>query len=113
VTLAFLAGAVLLQAQSAPSTAARSPNADNGKRLYAAYYCYACHGTVGQGGSAGARLVPDPPGPPRIKYVRNPTGLMPAYTSRVISDEDLADIFAYLRSIPPSPPAARIPLLNQ
>jgi hypothetical protein len=36
---------------------------------------------------------------------------MPPYTSKVVSDAELADIYAYLQSIPTPPPASSIPLL--
>jgi ubiquinol-cytochrome c reductase cytochrome c subunit len=48
-----------------------------------------------------------------IAYVRQPKGQMPPYTSKVVSDAELADIRAYLASIPEPPPAKYIPLLNQ
>jgi ubiquinol-cytochrome c reductase cytochrome c subunit len=98
----------------APAAAAPSGNAENGKRLYMTQTCYYCHGTVGQGaGRTGARL-----GPPSralagfIRYVRRPSGAMPAITDQV-SDQDLADIYAYLRTIPPAKSPREIPLLNQ
>jgi hypothetical protein len=37
---------------------------------------------------------------------------MPPYTAKVASDQDLADIYAYLKSFPTPPPAKDIPLLN-
>lgn len=89
-------------------------NADNGKKLFAAYGCYECHGRQGAGASTGPRI-----GPPAItlaavlRYVRAPTGQMPPYTAKVVSDQDLADIYKYLKSFPPPPPAKDIPLLNQ
>jgi ubiquinol-cytochrome c reductase cytochrome c subunit len=85
---------------------------EDGKRLYTAYYCYACHGTVGQGGAAPRLVIAERPDP-MIRFVRKPTGAMPPYTSRVISDRELALIHAYLRSIPPSPPARSLALLNR
>jgi ubiquinol-cytochrome c reductase cytochrome c subunit len=92
----------------------RTPNAENGKKAFTNYYCYACHGTVGQGGRDGARIAPNPPSIATItRYVRKPTGQMPPYTSKVLSDQDIADIYAYLKTIPASPPAKSIPLLNQ
>jgi mono/diheme cytochrome c family protein len=36
---------------------------------------------------------------------------MPAFPASVIGDEDLADMRAYLASLPAPPPAADIPLL--
>jgi hypothetical protein len=38
---------------------------------------------------------------------------MPPYTAKVLSDQDLADIYAYLMSIPPPPAIDSIPLLKQ
>src|SRR5579864_507733 len=96
------------------STLAFAANADNGKRLFVKDGCYQCHGYQGQGGAAGARLAPRPIVLAALTaYVRHPTGQMPPYTSKVLSDADLADIHAYLSSIPMPPPAKSIPLLNQ
>jgi mono/diheme cytochrome c family protein len=89
-------------------------NADNGKKLFAAYGCFECHGRQGAGASTGPRI-----GPPAItlaavlRYVRAPTGQMPPYTAKVVSDQDLTDIYTYLKSFPLPAPAANIPLLNQ
>lgn len=77
--------------------------------------CYECHGREGQGAAQGAgpRI-----GPPLLsqdaltKYVRQPSGQMPPYTSKVISDQELADIFAYLQSRPKPAAGKGIPLLN-
>jgi hypothetical protein len=38
---------------------------------------------------------------------------MPPYTAKIVSDQDLADIYAYLKTFPPPEPASKIPLLNQ
>jgi mono/diheme cytochrome c family protein len=38
---------------------------------------------------------------------------MPAYPTAIVTDEDLADIRAFLASLPPPPAAKDIPLLNQ
>jgi ubiquinol-cytochrome c reductase cytochrome c subunit len=91
-----------------------SGNADNGKKNFDKYGCYSCHGHLGQGSSAGARLAPRPiAAAALIAYVRHPAGQMPPYTNKVISDAELADIHAYLASVPEPPPANCIPLLNQ
>ena len=88
-------------------------NAENGKRLFMAYYCYSCHGTEGQGG-AGPKILARATADPLIRYVRKPTGgNMPPYTCKVIADQDLVDINAYLRSIPASPSAKSIALLQE
>jgi ubiquinol-cytochrome c reductase cytochrome c subunit len=95
-------------------TLAFAANADHGKRLFVKDGCYQCHGYQGQGGAAGPRLAPRPIVLAALTaYVRHPTGQMPPYTSKVLSEADLADIHAYLSSIPAPPPAKSIPLLNQ
>jgi mono/diheme cytochrome c family protein len=96
-----------------PSSAA---NISKGEQLYKSYGCYECHGYLGQGSAStgGARL-----GPPRIplsafvSYIRQPTGEMPPYTLKVVSDEDASEIYNFLKSIPPPPALKSLPLLNQ
>ena len=117
VTLAcFLAGVAGPSAQAqtpaSPGAAAPPGNAQSGKDLYVRYSCYACHGYAGHGG-AGARLVPMPMTQPAFTaYVRNPRQ-MPAYTVKVLSDAQLADLWAYIQALPKSPAAKDIPLLMQ
>lgn len=96
----------------AAQTPAPAGNAQNGKKIFEAYGCYQCHGHEAQGG-AGARLAPNPiPFANFTKYVRHPTDQMPPYTAKVVSDQDLADIYAYLKSVPQPPPAKSVALLN-
>jgi hypothetical protein len=40
-------------------------------------------------------------------------GVMPPYRKAILSDADLADIYAYLQSIPKPPDVKSVPLLNQ
>ena len=120
----FLAAAALIfvlpqaRAQNAaktPKTAnSASSNIENGKKLFTSYGCYECHGHEGQGSPySGARLAPHPIALRAfIAYVRQPAGQMPPYTAKVVSDSELADIWAFLNSVPPPPPAKSIPLLK-
>ena len=102
---AFLTGVATAQA---PSTG----DAQKGKELYLKYSCYACHGYDGHGG-AGARLVPLAMTQSRFTaYVHNPRR-MPPYTDKVLTDAQLADLFAYIKSMPASPSAGQIPLLKR
>ena len=89
-------------------------NAENGKQLYNSYGCYECHGRQAQGSrTSGPRLAPNPIALSAIeKYVRQPKGQMPPYTSKVVSDADLRDIYAFLKSLPQPPAVSSIPLLN-
>ncbi len=83
-----------------------------GQARYLRVGCYECHGTAGQGGIAGARIVPLPlPWLAFQLYVRQPAGQMPRFSQQVLSDAELADIFAFLSSVPPGRSAAGIPLL--
>jgi mono/diheme cytochrome c family protein len=101
---------------SAKGTQAESSsgNAQNGKQLYTSYGCYECHGREGQGSKmSGPRLGPSPMAFSAFaRYIRQPKGQMPPYTSKVVSDAELADIYAFLKSLPVPPAAKSIPLLN-
>jgi ubiquinol-cytochrome c reductase cytochrome c subunit len=105
---------VVCAAQDAKSAEAPSGNADNGKQLFVKNGCYECHGREGQGSSmSGPRIAPDPiPFDVLLNYVRKPKGEMPPYTAKVISDKDLADIYAYLQSRKEPPTAKALPLLK-
>src|SRR5215510_12450540 len=99
----------------APPASDNTPagNADNGKKLYAQYGCYQCHGYAAQGG-VGPRLAPRPLAFGAFsKYVRQPTGEMPPYTSKVLSETGLADVYSFLQSVPRPPEADNIPLLKE
>ena len=111
LALMLLPALAAAQTGEAPKPAG---NLENGKKIFTTYGCYQCHGREAQGGSAGPRLAPRPiPLNVLIMYVRHPTGQMPPYTSKVVSDAELADIYAFLKSIPAAPPAKGIPILNQ
>jgi mono/diheme cytochrome c family protein len=104
---------LLLLFTLASAMAAQTPSAQNGKKIFDSYGCYQCHDHDGHGG-AGARLAPNPiPFAAFSKYVRQPTGEMPPYTKKVVTDQELADIYAWLQSIPQPPPAKSIPILNR
>jgi mono/diheme cytochrome c family protein len=110
VLLGGAASAVAL-AQDAPAGDAAS-----GKRIFLADGCFTCHGRSGQGGAYN--------GPAPILahtalpfdgfkgQVRNPVNDMPAYSDAVLSDKDIADIYAFVESLPGSRSAKDIPLLN-
>jgi mono/diheme cytochrome c family protein len=89
-------------------------NSQNGKKLFTSEGCYECHGHQAEGTSVGGpRLAPNPiPFAALVKYVRHPTGQMPPYTSKVVSDAELADVYAFLQSLPQPPKADSIPALK-
>jgi mono/diheme cytochrome c family protein len=93
--------------------AAAEPSAANGRLLFAKVGCYECHGYQGQGGAAGPRIAPEPlPFDGLAAFVRTSSGEMPPYPATLLSDSDLADIYAYLQSIPRPPALADVPLLK-
>jgi ubiquinol-cytochrome c reductase cytochrome c subunit len=116
-TIALLLICIPTDAQTAVKNAPpdnASGNVDHGKQRFTSSGCYQCHGREGQGSRySGPRL-----GPPPIsldgftEYIRAPKGQMPPYTRKVLSDAELGDIYAFLKSIPQPPPAKSIPLLN-
>jgi len=107
VTFSLLSLALLAQTPTG--------DAQNGKRLFQRNGCYQCHGWGGQGGAAGARLAQFKLSQVAfMAYVRNPApGGMPPYRAKIMSDQELADVYAYIKSFPEPPPVSSIPLLNQ
>ena len=98
------------------ASAANAASAEKGKDAYMKYGCWQCHGTVGQGSAAtsqGKVLAPPPPYETFSAFVRSTNRAMPPYSEKVLPNDDLADIHAYLSSIPKSPDYKSIPLLNQ
>ena len=96
------------------SAQASAGRAETGAALYAKIGCYQCHSNQAQGGQAGPRLGPDPiPFARFSQYVRNPTGDMPPYTEKVLSNQELADIYAFVQTRPRPPAVNSIPQLAQ
>jgi len=97
---------------AAPASA--SGNAENGKKLYVSAGCYQCHSREGQGGAGtGPRLAPNPIALAAfIRQCRQPANQMPPYTSKVLTDGDLTDIYAFMLSIPKPPDVSTLSLLK-
>lgn len=112
VVLAALAAGVVLG--HGPTLAA---DAAKGRQAFMKYGCWQCHGTEGQGSavtSAGKVLAPDPlPYEGFAAFVRSTDRAMPPYSEAVLPNDDLADIHAYLASIPNAKDYKSIPLLSQ
>lgn len=113
VALAGIAAGVVAFGAGAASAA----DASKGKASFMKYGCWQCHGTQGQGSaitSAGKVLAPDPlPYEAFSAFVRSTDRAMPPYTEKMLPNEDLADIHAYLASIPKGKDYKSIPLLSQ
>ena len=90
-------------------------NRDSGKRLYEKHTCFFCCSRHRRSGRRRRRARGG--GVREIfqgftRYVRQPRGQMPAFTDKILSDQDVADIFAYIRSLPAAKPVKDIPLLE-
>ena len=110
-TLGILALASVARAQDAPKG-----DAANGKKVYLATGCMYCHGRAGQGGAMNY------PAPPLAKIevpfegfkgvLRQSLRDMPAYIEAVLPDQDVADIYAFLQSLPGRRSPKDIAILN-
>jgi mono/diheme cytochrome c family protein len=89
-------------------------NGNRGKALYEQVGCYACHGLAGQGAQAtGPRLSRTQlPLVAFVAVLRRPLKQMPPYEAAVLSDQDAADIYAYVRQMPAPRDPSTIPLLK-
>jgi mono/diheme cytochrome c family protein len=111
---AFTAVLLIALPVAAQTTAPAGGDVQHGHQLFLADGCSQCHGTVGQGGAAGPRIAPDPiPAEAIAGYIRDPSGEMPPYSVQVLDDRGIADIQAYLASLPQPPALSAIPLLHQ
>lgn len=94
--LAALAAAQPLAAQEAP----RGDRAA-GRQAYLKNGCQNCHGSVGQGGGPGPVLADTQlPYEAYVAQMRTPSNIMPAYSRLLMTDRELADVFAYLQALP-------------
>jgi mono/diheme cytochrome c family protein len=98
-----------------------SGDAARGKDLFGKkYMCYTCHGWDGHGGS-GAQLAGMKLNQAGFTaYVRKGgagaagvAGRMPSYSTKTVPVQDLADIFAYVKTLPEAKPAKSIPVLDK
>ena len=115
---AMAAAALTLNAFEVPARAGDAPPGDavNGKRTYLAVGCMYCHGRAGQGGAMNY------PAPPLARtelpldgfqgVLRDSLRDMPAYTESVLANNEIADIYAFLQSLPGPRPAKDIAILN-
>ena len=112
---AFAVGGTAVSVASQPN--APSQAAANGKRLYITDGCFECHGRVGEGGAfngpapALAGIFSRRSSLEVISAVRKGPNDMPAYTEKVLSNQELGDILAYIRSLPGPADPKNYPLL--
>jgi mono/diheme cytochrome c family protein len=93
-------------------------DAAEGKRLYMLDGCFTCHGRSGQGGrlNGPAPVIAKTAMPFEgfLGQLRNPVNEMPAYAAPVMSDQQIADIYAFVQSLPgPLPGAKDMPIFKE
>ena len=109
-------GWVLVLTAFAAAAQAPQGSVERGKKVYTEKWCHTCHGTVGQGGERGAgpRIAPNPfPYEAFVLQTRRPRAVMPRYPVEFLSDQEMADLYAYVASIKRGPSAKDIPLLRE
>ena len=106
---------IVLSAGAAWAAEAPSGDAAKGRQLFLANGCAYCHGTVGQGGggrTGGLRIANMGIAfPAFLNQLRQPVNEMPPYVASALPDRDVADIYAYIASLPPPPDVKTIPIL--
>jgi mono/diheme cytochrome c family protein len=126
MTLGWLLLLVSIAGAQAPAVVG---NAANGKALFTAHQCWACHGYNGE---TGTRLLQENGSFVRrletvegfVSFIRAPrpdqappagsTLSMPSYGVTSLSDQQAADLYAFIRTFKSTtPPLKDIPLLNQ
>ena len=101
-------------------TTAPAGDAKHGQQLFMVNGCYECHNTLGQGTGSrapgagpGPNLAPAPiPYAAFLKQVRTPRVSMPPYDVKLLTNQDVADIYAYLAAQPAPKDPHSIALLN-
>jgi mono/diheme cytochrome c family protein len=96
--------ATVLSVGFAPAAAAADD--ESPREVFERVGCWSCHGYEGQGGRHGPTIARTQHNYEAFSaFVRTTSGEMPPFTERVVSDQDLRAIYAYLqsRSEPPSP----------
>ena len=107
-------GVLLAAGPAWAQTSAPAGNAENGKKLYVQVGCYQCHGYAGQGARmTGPRVSrTEFPFEGFLYQLRHPANQMPPYEAAVVSDQEAADLYAYLRQMPAPRDPSGIPLLK-
>jgi len=105
-------GCGLTLSQSAPTG-----DAAKGKQTYLNVECYTCHGRVGEGGNFMYPAPPlvglDMPAEALQAFLRASPNDMPSYAPMILTDDDIANIDAFLQSLPGRRDPKDFPLLNQ
>jgi ubiquinol-cytochrome c reductase cytochrome c subunit len=99
-----------------PVAALADGSPEKGKVAFVKHGCFQCHGTVGQGSvvTSGGKVLTNTALPLEAfqAFVRTTNRAMPPYSEKILSNDDLADMYAYLQAIPKPADYKTIPLLQ-
>ena len=104
---------MLLLASAACAQETPRGDAKNGQTLFVSLGCGACHGFEAQGSRDGVRLNPPPAFPVAELQIRTPRDLMPAYRPQILTDQGIADIYAFLQNLPKPADVKAVRLLHE
>ena len=85
-----------------------APSSERGQQTWLRVGCYQCHGTDGHAIYAGRTWMPKA----IAKYIRRSPTWMPGYPEEVLSDDEIADIIAFMEAIQEPPSADSIDALR-
>lgn len=108
VKLLLLSGCMITVSTVPGSADGGEPSsAEAGRALFNTIGCWACHGFNGQGGisggMAGPQIAPlDLPLDAFAHFLRHPSSRMPPYGPAVLSDRQVEELYAYIKSLPQS-----------
>lgn len=80
--------------------AAQAGDVTRGQALWEAKLCKNCHGANGEGGYAGPRAGDGKSADEWLKQVRTPRANMPAFNDVQVSDQEVADMWTYIQTLP-------------
>ena len=108
--------ALIVAACAFAAGAAQAASPENGRKAFVAHGCWQCHGFEGQGSavtSNGAVMSnTELPFEAFEGFVRGTNRAMPPYREAILPSADLADIYAFLHTVPKPKDPNSIPLLK-
>jgi mono/diheme cytochrome c family protein len=112
----FLSSAVIALALCVLGNVSQATSPENGRKAFVAHGCWQCHGFEGQGSvvTSNGKVLANTELPLESleAFVRSTNRAMPPYSEKILSSADLADIYAFLQSVPKPQDPHNIPLLK-
>ncbi len=94
-----LGGRTARGAQDTATSGTPAGNIDKGKQAFSADGCNGCHGDEAEGGMGPQLASTTKSFPEFLAVVRKPKGVMPAFNAATLSDAQVADLYAFVKSL--------------